>query len=116
MNQQGRNLSRPQTDSDALPPVVPGGIRLSTDALWLQSCVFFRAICVCRPWLGYLLLVRQFATNVSMSFCTIVAAEQLLRIVDGVKNCENIVRSDSSPPVTAVTGAELMFLSIMQQC
>lgn len=86
MNQQGRNLSRPQTaeDSDALPPVVPGGIDSSTDVLWLQSCVFFRMICVCCPWLGGLLLVRQLATNVSTSFCTIVA-------VDGGKNCENIV-------------------------
>lgn len=107
MNQQGRNLSKPQTaaDSDALPPVVPGGIGLSTDVLWLQSCVFFRMICVLLPMVG-LFVTREAKLQLTSRHLFVRLLQpigQLLRVVDGgKKNCENIVWSDSSRPVTAM--------------
>lgn len=123
MNQQGRNLSRPQTaeDSDALPPVGPGGIGLSTDLLWLQIFFFFFwgwSVSVAHGWViccsrGNLPLTSRY-----LFVQLLQLTEQLLQIVDGGKKLWKhsvkwfIATRDSH----AVTGAELMFLSITQHC
>lgn len=81
MNQQARNLSRPQTveDSDALPPVVPAMGSVCRQMIYgFRSVYFYDNLCLFSMVICYLSDILQLMSQ-------LISFVQLLQIIDQLK-------------------------------
>lgn len=122
MNQQARNLSRPQTveDSDAFPPVVPVMGSVCQQMIYgFRSVYFYDNLCLFSMVICYLWDILQLMSQLISFVRSLQIIDQLKCVVDGGKTVKTYplwTDASQSRDSYGVTGPRLMFLSITQQC